>query len=158
MQDSNGYQDITKYLLEWLERYFENRKVMDRTIRSITTEKDSLILEKKDGIKKTYQIIPSLEDTDVKTYAQDHHTIVTVNTTKNLSVVVSDWKTFSEVRHFSIMFVNPFSRLEKKWVVFPSTHHMISEGKGIKKGLQTLFETVEPITLEKFQMIVQSEQ
>ncbi len=158
MKGPTDHKVIIGYLLEWLERYFENRKVMDRSISSITTDDTILTLEKKDGTKKVYHIIPSLKDADISQYVQAQHTIVTVNTSENLSVVVSDWKGLSNVRHFSIMFVNPFSRMEKKWVVFPATHHMISEGKGIKKGLQTLFETVEPITLEKFQMIIQSEQ
>lgn len=158
MAQQNADSAVIEYILVWLERYFENRKIMDSSIKKVDRGKDSLVILKKDGGKKSYSVIPDLsKKASVDPFISPESCIVTLNTKENFAFVVSEWKRFHDVRHFSIMFINPFSRLDKKWVVFPSTHHLISEGKGIKKGLQALYENVEPITLSEFEKIVKSE-
>lgn len=158
MVEHKGDEATIEYILVWLERYFQNRKIMDRTIGEIEKGKDEIIVLKKDGSKKIYSVIPVLSNVPtLDPFISSERSIVTLNTKENFSFVVSEWKRFQDVRHFSIMFVNPFSRLDKKWVVFPSTHHMISEGKGIRKGLQSLYENVEPISIKEFETIVKSE-
>ena len=51
-------------------------------------------------------------------------------------------------------FANPFSKLEKKWVVFPSTHNKVSEENKIKEGLIALYENVDEIKLEEYKKII----
>ena len=149
-------QTVQDHLLAWLERYFENRRLMDKTILSIVKKTDCLVLEKNNGPSKYYFILSSLEDVKVKLkdLIQPHQYIVTLNTKENFDFLVSNWDLFHSVSHFGMMFINPFSKLDKKWILFPSTHNLISDGKSIKKSLAVLFANVDEISINEFLKII----
>src|SRR3989344_3561562 len=107
----------------------------------------------RDGKKHLYLIIPFVEDIDaalssLKDY--DLCSLVFYNARQNLDAVVKHWEKLVKCkRHFSIYFVNPFSKLDKRWVIFPVTHALVTEKGGLKPGLEALFITVDPITKEE---------
>ncbi|MBS3105570.1 hypothetical protein J4234_04895 [Candidatus Woesearchaeota archaeon] len=35
--------------------------------------------------------------------------------------------------------------MDKKWIVFPHTHHKVCDESSLKNGLRAMFEVVEPI-------------
>jgi hypothetical protein len=42
-------------------------------------------------------------------------------------------------------FVNPESATDKKWMIYPHTHHKISDPSSLKLGLESLFSTVQEV-------------
>lgn len=147
---------IRDHLLMWLERYFENRRLMDRTISAVSKKDDCIVIEKTSGPSKYYFVFPSLDDikSSLTDYVQPHQYIVALNTKDNLDVISTSWDSLHSVQHFGLMFINPFSKLDKKWVVFPSTHHLISDGKSIKKSLSVLFNNVDATTVKEVSKII----
>ncbi|MBT3405664.1 hypothetical protein HN419_00695 [Candidatus Woesearchaeota archaeon] len=116
-----------------------------RQISKITEEKYGLDVKFKHKDHK-YHIEPFLDDVslikDLKKIT-DHSSLVVYNTEENFKYALTHWKEIVGIgRHFSLYFVNPFSKTEKKWIVFPQTHDQISEGQKIKDGLKSLSESV----------------
>jgi len=46
----------------------------------------------------------------------------------------------------SFYFINPFSKLDEKWIIFPHTHHRICDPDSLQTGLRTMSEMVDEIT------------
>ena len=81
--------------------------------------------------------------------------MVTYNTKEAFDAVIKNWEKLAKFkRHFSIYFVNPFSRTEKRWTIYPMTHDMVTEKAGLKPGLASLFLTVDAITKEEVEKIL----
>ena len=76
-------------------------------------------------------------------------TLVVLNTKDNFELVVEKWNNLVTLKELIIIFVNPFSQLETKWVISPYTHHKICDNHSLKLGLKAMFETVDPITVEE---------
>ncbi|MBS3098379.1 hypothetical protein J4209_06315 [Candidatus Woesearchaeota archaeon] len=76
---------------------------------------------------------------------EKHISLVIFNSKNNFNAVVDNWKKFINFKYFNIYFVNPFSQLDKKWIIYPHTHNRICEESSLKLGLKSMFEMVEPI-------------
>lgn len=133
-------------LKEWTVNYLKNKDLFTRNIEKIEGKKDGwdLIIKTKTGdkycliqpvIENINEIIKKLDDSFVK--------LVVFNKKANLNIIIENWSKIIDFPKFSIMFVNPNSELEKKWVIFPYTHNKITEKVSLKRGLKTLFQTVE---------------
>lgn len=147
------------YLKEWTHRYLVNKDLIQRKIEAIDDSgEDALLLNLRDGKKHLYIIIPFIEDMDAALQRlKDHElcTLVVYNGRQNLDLVIKHWEKLVKFkRHFSVYFVNPFSKLDKRWVIFPWTHQLITDKAGLKPGLEALFITVDPITKEEVEKII----
>jgi hypothetical protein len=69
--------------------------------------------------------------------------LVTINRRQNVDMLASLWQELLNYPKLSIMFVNPYSNLEKKWIIMPHVHEKITERKALKLGLYSLLSTVE---------------
>jgi hypothetical protein len=58
---------------------------------------------------------------------------------------LKNWSKLITIPKLSVYFVNPFSETDKRWIIFPYTHHQISEQESLSNGLRSLFESVDPI-------------
>ncbi|OGM01956.1 hypothetical protein A3K72_00115 [Candidatus Woesearchaeota archaeon RBG_13_36_6] len=131
-------------ILEWVEHYVRHRDMIFGRIENIVKQQDSLIVKYKDGSSENFLYFLDLDLVDiagVKTLT----TIVTLNAKHNLDVLIKKWKPFSEIKDLKIIFINPDSELEKKWIIKPYVHNRICDEKSLKQGLQAMFETVESI-------------
>jgi len=119
---------------------------------------DTLLLNLRDGKKHLYVIIPFLEDIDhALARLKDHEpcTLAVYNARQNLDLVIKNWEKLVKFkRHFSIYFINPFSKLDKRWIIFPTTHQFVTDKAGLKPGLETLFITVDPIMKEEVERVI----
>lgn len=143
--------DPTNYLAEWLDRYLRNRDLAFRKILNINTKDNLIIVEGKDK-KTTYLILPFVEEFDSALepiLTEQYKGVAVFNTVENLSALLKAWKKLSTIDHLMIYFVNPFSTQEKKWVINPKTHQLISDDASLKEGINSLFLTVDETSKEE---------
>ncbi len=140
-------KDELKLLKEWALNYIKNRDLLVKQIEKIEENKDGwdIVVTARSGLK-FYLIVPKMENFEkILERVNNHHlTVVAFNTKENLDIMIENWSKVKDHEHLAIMFVNPNSELDKKWLVFPYTHHKITEKASLKKGLKTLFNTVDP--------------
>ncbi len=161
-------ETITKpidYLAEWMLRFLKNKDLLLRRTTDIThqTEEGMIIASMKDGTKHAYLLIPFMENSDVSTALKtlspyEACSLVLYNTRKNFDVMLSNWKKLAGFRrNFSLNFINPFSRTEKRWVVYPSTHELVTDKPKLRQSLKVLFSKVEPLTEDELEKILKEQ-
>ncbi|MFH1456215.1 MAG: hypothetical protein ABIF40_04670 [archaeon] len=136
------------YLKDWIIKYVENRDLILKKIITIEKQENDLIINFKDK-QQTFFIEPILNDIDNiinKLQPDKHYALVVLNTIDNFNLIIENWDKLIKFKCLCIYFVNPESNLDKKWMVYPHTHHKICDETSLKTGLKTMFETVEPLT------------
>jgi len=135
------------YLLEWLERFIKSKDVFAKKIVSMSILGDHLLVKEKlrdvDYMAQPFRVDFSFAVTQLK--KEHHQGIIVYNTTENLKNVLANWKAVAQYDKLVIYFVNPLSKTEKRWVIFPHTHNSVSDPASLQLGLKTMFETVEPL-------------
>jgi|ETNmetMinimDraft_2_1059921.scaffolds.fasta_scaffold49434_2 hypothetical protein len=141
---------VHSYLLDWAINFVKNRDAFTKKIKEIEKGKDSdFSVRYDDGKEASFIIIPSIDDiqkTLEKRTKKDHFCIITLNNKDNLDSIINNWKKLIEYEFLSIYFVNPDSKLDKKWILFPYTHNKICDESSLKSGLKSMFEMVEQIS------------
>ena len=135
------------FLKEWTINYVKSRDVIRNTIVEIHKDKEELVVVHKHKEVK-YFIDPFLEDIDknLKLLKEDSDAaIICMNTQENLNKMFEKWKDLAKHRHLAMMFVNPSSKLDKLWVIFPYTHDRIADPSSFKTGIKTMFEQVDEV-------------
>lgn len=140
-------------LLEWVEDYVKNKDLLIKNIENI--EKGGkgfdLIVNFKDK-KQHFIVKPFIDNIGsviTKMNKEDYFSLVMFNTKENFKAIVDNWDILIEFRNLSIYFVNPFSQLDKRWIIHPYTHHKISEESSLETGLKAMFEIVDSISKEE---------
>jgi len=153
-------------LTEWIIHFFKNKDLILKKIESIKENeqgfdvyikfKDSLnskssnCYESQIRKKEQFFIIePSIVNVKKKLSrfdTQRHFGLVILNTNNNLDILVNNWKDFVNIKNLCIYFVNPFSKLDKKWIIYPHTNNNICEEVSLEKGLKSMFGMVEPLS------------
>ncbi len=140
-------EKLVTYLQDWFKLFLENRDLMLRKIVKITEHKGKLDFEFKDK-RQIFMIFPNLEECNVADLEDiENIGIVTFNTEENLKWLIKRWDGLARITTLVVYFVNPFSQLDKRWIVHPHTHNKICESDSLAQGLRSMFEMVEPITL-----------
>lgn len=149
---------IYDYLIEWTINYVKNRDVIDKKIENIEKNKEGYDIFVKRVDKEQFFIIrPFIKDIDEiieKLRADKNISLVVFNSNENFEIIVENWNKFVDFKNFNIYFVNPFSQLDKKWIIYPYTHARISDSSSLERGLRSMFEMVEPITEEQLKIKV----
>lgn len=146
--------NVQKYLMEWSTRYAKHRDIYERRIVEIKEDDNKLIIKRKEGIL-SYLILPVLNKNDLKGFGKKENiTIVTFNTMKSFEELVTNWHLYADYPDLVIMFINPKSNLEKKWLVKPCIHQLVCDDIALRKGLRSIFETVEPLKEKEINELV----
>lgn len=144
------------YMFDWTFHFIKNKDVVARKIVNIEEyiNQKYIFVEYKDK-RMVYYVVPAVEDFD-KTWSElqefksktnsTDSCIVCLNNRENLDKFIEKWNIVNKDPKFQIVFSNPFSTTDKRWIVIPYTHSMISEPSALKQGLKALFETVDPIS------------
>lgn len=142
------------YLSDWFIRYLKNRDLAFRRIKDIKKEDDKVVVHESKTVH--YYIIPFIEDFSkhLKSMTEDHLGIVTYNTEAAFRSLVSSWDSLVQKRSLVIYFINPFSKTEKKWIIRPRTHNLISDSSSLEAGLNALYENVEPVDKDELLKIL----
>ncbi len=148
--------DPKQYLIQWVEHFTKNKDVFLKSIISIyKNNKECDILIKHKHKEHFFFVEPFLKDLkkiiDKLKKINNWTTLVIVNNNNNLKIIKQNWKTLVNIGpKFAIYFVNPFSELDKKWIIFPSTHHKIADKESFEKGLKSMFMMVDEISEKEF--------
>ncbi|MBW2992690.1 hypothetical protein KY345_05730 [Candidatus Woesearchaeota archaeon] len=147
---------VTEFLFDWTFHFIKNKDVVLRKIVNIEEyiNQGYIFVEYKDK-RMVYYVVPFIEDFNKvwgelqefknKTKSSDS-CIVMFNNKENLDKVIEKWSIVDKDSKFQLVFANPFSVTEKRWIIIPYTHSMVTEPAALKKGLMALFGTVDPIS------------
>ena len=139
--------DVNSFLIEWAIRFLENRDVVRKNILSVKKKSDGFdfIINYKDATK--YFIVNKILEIDLlKTLKKDDNVgIFTLNNKENIGFIVNRWGEFSEMKFLSVYFINPFSNLDKVWILRPYIHDKICDKSSLELGLKSMSEMVELI-------------
>jgi hypothetical protein len=142
-------EDLLAVLREWALHYLQNKDLITRTIVDIKKEQDGwdFVIETKTGPRYVLVIAdlaglqPNLERMKDKNVL-----VVTPNRRHNVDHLITLWPEITQNPKLTMVFVNPYSDLEKKWIIMPHVHDRIIERKALKLGLDSLFTTVDEYT------------
>jgi len=141
------------FMVDWTLKYIKNKDIISKKIEKIENGKDGFDLYVKYKDREQYfMIAPKIEDIDSliqKVNNSFYFSIVTMNSKENFDIVLKNWNMLISFKFLNIIFVNPFSETDKKWVIFPHTHHKICDEKSLETGLKSMFSMVEPIEEEQ---------
>ena len=139
-----------KFLKDWIIHFIKNRDMVFRKVISIDVNKKGFdIIVKYKGKEQFFLVEPVIQDIDNmigKLDKDGNYALVVFNTAENFNMVVEKWDKLIEFKSLKMYFVNPFSNLDKKWIISPFTHHRICDESSLKTGLKSMFEMVEPLS------------
>ena len=140
---------VHSFLVDWTVNFLKNKDILAKKIENIEHDKDGFDLYVKYRDREQRVIVAlQLKDLDsiVKKISNNSYfSIVTLNSKENFDAVVKNWNALTSFKFLNIIFANPFSESEKKWIVFPHTHHKICDENSLESGLKSMFVMVEPI-------------
>lgn len=140
------------YLVDWVINYLKNKDLYHKKIELVERNKGGFdIYVKFKDREQFFVVTPLIEDINGVLFKFDperYFGLVVFNTMSNFDVLVKSWDKFVKFKHLCMYFVNPFSQLDKKWIIYPYTHNNICEKGALEKGLRAMFEMVEPLTEE----------
>ena len=141
------------FLVDWTINFIKNKDIISKKIEHIENGKGGFDVYVKYKDREQYFIImPVITDIDAiirKLDSNNYFSIVTLNSKQNFDTMIKSWNNLISFKFLNIIFVNPFSELDKKWIVFPYTHHKICDEKSLGVGLKSMFGMVEPIEEEQ---------
>jgi len=138
-------------LRDWMIEYVKHRNMIMRNLVSVSPSEDSIRMKYSDR-EVMVLIRPQVSDFPaiLKSFGKGSHvTIVVLNNKNNLDSLLNQWHQLVDYRFLTVYFVNPNSVLDKKWIIAPYTHHKICDDSSLAQGLQSMFETVEPIEAQE---------
>jgi hypothetical protein len=150
------------YLKEWLAPYLKSRDAMQKQIVEIAdadygflvryvSRQGFFLIEPKPGdISGAVSRLPVSGSAEV--------TAVFFNTKENFKAVVDSWKSLAAIRNLKLIFVNPESEEETKWVVAPYVHSLVCDEHSVARGLKSMFSMVEPLTEPKIEKMTRKKQ
>jgi len=138
-----GEKEILK---EWIVEYLKSKDAVTKQITAIKRDSENADVVIEGALKNKYVIVqPEFNDlSKLDFFKEKHVVIVTKNTRENVEFLITHWDVLAKNPHLSIYFVNPESSLDKRWIIFPATHNRITEKKALRKGIESLYATVEP--------------
>jgi hypothetical protein len=136
-------------LKEWYVTYIKNRDLILRKISSIdqtsSSDKEVIVIYK-DGLRETCIISEDLTSFIEILYGkskEERISIIVYNRKNYMNLLVKEWSTLKDYKALTIMFVNPNSSLEKKWLIKPHVHDRITESASLKLGIESISLNVE---------------
>ena len=144
-----------KYLADWFVRYIKNRDVTFRKISEIHEDEDLVTVSEKSGKKTIYKVIPFPDDFTAVAIAieEEHKGIIVYNSRENFDKLISSWKKLIKMPSLVIYFINPFSKLDKRWIIRPSVHARISDEESLEQGLTSMFQMVGQISKKEIEQL-----
>lgn len=136
----------TSLLSEWTINFIKNKDIHTMSIKDIKKEKNEITIKYIDK-EETYIVDPYFTDiNNILEKKEDNYTVLVVlNKKKNLDLIIKNWTRLIKYKNLRIILVNPFSELEKKWILNPYFHNKVADMESLKKGLTSLFYAVDPI-------------
>lgn len=142
------------FLVDWTISFIKNKDITSKKIEKIENGKSGFDLYVKYRDREQYFIIAQriieIDSIIQKLNNSSYFSIVTLNSKENFEIILRNWSKLINFKFLNIIFVNPFSEMDKRWIIFPYTHQKISDESSLKNGLKAMFEMVEPIEEQQF--------
>ncbi|MBS1267232.1 MAG: hypothetical protein MAG795_01204 [Candidatus Woesearchaeota archaeon] len=129
-------------VFEWVKNYIKFVNAYHKKMKEMLEEKGVIIVKYKSDKVEHYYPIVNLEDVDFSGL-KSNPIIVAINSKHNFKTLVNDWEEISKNPDLKLIFFNQESSLQRKWVIKPYVHNRICNKKSLKKGLKSMFETVD---------------
>jgi hypothetical protein len=144
-------KEAFSYLQTWTESYVRLKDVVAQKIDKIKKTDFGLEIKNNDDTSSFVVVDPSSDHFEkVKELKDKHVTFITLNAKPNLDALIKEWTNLNKIQNLTIVFVNPFSITEEKWIVNPYVHDKIADPATLDLGLKTMFDCVEEISLDDF--------
>lgn len=139
-------------LSEWARTYFLNKDLVMGKKPRIEDKKDYILITNDDGSRiivivkeKLESVKPVIERFSAleKEHKPVKITLVLYNKQENIELIVSGWSELIRKQNLTVMFANP--KTNEKWSINPYIHDRVADRKTLKKGLLSLYSTVEPV-------------
>ena len=139
-----------KEITNWAKTYLKNRDIINNEILEINDDyegfdfvakkiTENLLVITEPDLAVAKEKIEKFE----KSSELSNISIFCLNTRKNLDCLINNWEFFSKFKKLAILFINPNSAKEKKWMLYPFTHNFISDKKTLVQGLKSIAENVD---------------
>lgn len=149
---------LHSFLKEWVIGYLKNKDILEKRIEDIKPDEDGFDVVVKFNDKTQFFLIkPTIGNFDEiieKIKNKGNVSLVVLNNRGNLDGVITNWDKLTEYKSFNVFFINPFSKMDKKWIISPYTHSKICDKGSLKSGLKSMFEMVEPINEERIKELI----
>ena len=137
------------YLKEWAIRYVKHRDIAVKNIAEIRSASFGFLIVNNDGTSTNCLVQPSLTAfnpaaAEIETRAM----IITLSNDGNIQAVYNVWDRLAAKKDLLMVFVNPFSATEEKWVLKPYLHNKVCDRSSLLQGLRAMAELVEPANEE----------
>lgn len=146
------------YLKEWAVEFIRNKDLMAKKILSIDREVGIFDFVVKYGDKEQgFLVRPILGNlnSDLASLQEDGcYGLVAYNTKGNFEELLKSWEVLVKFKKLCIIFANPLSKTDKKWVIYPHTHDRVCDSDSWKAGLKTLFESVECMEQKQIEELI----
>ncbi|MBI2143648.1 hypothetical protein HYU17_00660 [Candidatus Woesearchaeota archaeon] len=136
------------YLKEWATTYSRHRDIPLKKIRDIKDTQNGFQIINKDGTSADCVILPSLKNALHPAETRGQRVIVTLSNIENIKEVCKAWDAMAADRTLLIIFANPLSEAEDRWVLKPHLHNKVCDTASLTQGLKAMSEFVEPIDEE----------
>ena len=134
-------------LKTWYLFYIKNRDLMLRRIENIVDKEDFILIRNKDKTQETAIVADNITSYSTmlnKLSENEKITIVTLNKREHIKTLIDEWSKICSYKGLTIMFVNPDSQTEKKWIIKPHIHERITEKASLKSGINSIASSVDP--------------
>lgn len=145
-------------LKQWALLYVKHRDINVKKIADIKDTDYGFLVANNDGTATSCVIQVLLGDINrgfiQATAAADKKSvlIVTLSNDDNIRAAYRMWEVIAANPGLLIVFVNPFSSQEEKWVLKPFLHNKVCDRTSLLQGLKAMAELVEPIDAETMAM------
>lgn len=143
-----------QHLIEWLKGYVKHRDIVAQAIKNIKETDDGFYVERTDTDQIYFVKLDLDEVTDFKgmlSHPGKNVFLVTLNNESNIKKVVKVWNILEPLANLKIIFINPLSKSDNKWLLSPHVHASICDPASLKNGLLSLGQNVGYITKEEIQ-------
>jgi len=134
--------NVSIQLKEWAKIYLKNRDMFQKSIKKFGDLNGDFIVHKSIG-NILFLIRPELKSVEELVDKDGGVSLVVLNTKKNVFAVVANWDLLSSKKDLCIFFVN--LKFNEKWLLFPFTHNQIIEKSSLKRGLMSLFSSIQTV-------------
>ena len=139
-------------------RHIKYKDLIFRRIADVQEGEDLVLVNMTDSRTCGYLVEPFIQGMESLAPLKNHECcfLICYNTKENLNFLIKNWEVLVKFkRNFCIMFINPFSKTEKKWAIYPATHDLITERSALKLGLEVLFSTVDALTEQEVSKVIE---
>ncbi len=145
--------EVTSFLTDYAITFLENMDAILKKIKSINRNCQgfNFCVEYKEN-KKCFLIKPLLDESIFeKTKTDQFLGIIALSNPENMKFLLKQWKNISRHKGMVFYFINPFSNLDKIWIICPYVHNRICDNSSLELGLKSMMDLVESITIEELQ-------